>query len=145
MIGILIIAHGSLGESLMECAKHVMGKEPQQLAFLAVNNNDDLNSVLPKAQALVAELNSGQGVLVLSDMYGATPCNTVGKLLQPGIVEGVAGVNLPMLVRTMNYRNEPLLTLVEKAVSGGREGVVHFNRENCDRYDQGMNQKSKPI
>lgn len=136
MIGILIIAHGSLGNSLMECAKHVMGKEPLQMAHLAVNNDDDLGSVLPQAQAMVKELNSGDGVLVLSDMYGATPCNTVGKLLQPGVVEGVAGVNLPMLVRTMNYRNVPLLTLVEKAVSGGREGVVHFSREGCDRYTQ---------
>jgi len=135
MIGILIIAHGSLGNSLMECAKHVMGKEPQQMAYLAVNNDDDLGSVLPQAQAMVKELNSGDGVLVLSDMYGATPCNTVGKLLQPGVVEGVAGVNLPMLVRTMNYRNVPLLILVQKAVSGGREGVVHFNREGCDRYN----------
>jgi len=135
MIGILIIAHGSLGSSLMECAKHVMGKEPQQMAYLAVNNDDDLGSVLPQAQAMVKELNSGDGVLVLSDMYGATPCNTVGKLLQPGVVEGVAGVNLPMLVRTMNYRNVPLLILVQKAVSGGREGVVHFNREGCDRYN----------
>lgn len=137
MIGILIIAHGSLGKSLMECAKHVMGKEPPQLAYLAVNNNDDLGSVLPQAQAMVKELNSGEGVLVLSDMYGATPCNTVGRLLQPGIVEGVAGVNLPMLVRTMNYRHVPLLELVEKAVSGGREGVVHFSREGCDRYTPG--------
>lgn len=137
MIGILIIAHGSLGKSLMECAKHVMGKEPPQLAYLAVHNDDDLGSVLPQAQALVKELNSGEGVLVLSDMYGATPCNTVGKLLQAGVVEGVAGVNLPMLVRTMNYRHVPLLELVEKAVSGGREGVVHFNREGCDRYTPG--------
>ncbi|HSI43183.1 MAG TPA: PTS fructose transporter subunit IIA [Methylotenera sp.] len=137
MIGILIIAHDSLGGSLMECAKHVMGKEPMQMAYLAVNNDDDLGSVLPQAQSMVKELNSGDGVLVLSDMYGATPCNTVGKLLQPGIVEGVAGVNLPMLVRTMTYRHEPLLTLVEKAVSGGREGVVHFSREGCDRYNAG--------
>ena len=136
MIGILIITHGSLGESLMACAKHVIGKDPEQLAFLAVSNHDDPAILLPKAQTLVANLNSGDGVLVLSDMYGATPCNMVGKLLQPGLVEGVAGVNLPMLLRTMTYRHEPLLTLVDIAVSGGREGVVHFNKENCDRYDQ---------
>jgi PTS system ascorbate-specific IIA component len=136
MIGILIIAHDSLGESFMACAKHVMGKEATQLAFLAVSNHDDLNSLLPKAQALIATLNSGEGVLVLSDMYGATPCNIVGKLLQPGIVEGVAGMNLPMLIRTMTYRHEPLLVLVEKAISGGREGVVHFSQESCQRYEQ---------
>lgn len=134
MIGILIMAHGSLGNSLLECAKHVVGKEPQQLAVLAVSNEDDPSRVLPQALALIDELNSGEGVLVLSDMYGATPCNIVGKLLQPGMVEGVAGVNLPMLIRTITYRNEPLATLIEKAVSGGREGVVHFSRESCQRY-----------
>jgi len=135
MIGILIIAHGSLGESMLDCAKHVWGKEPQQLASLAVSIHDDPNVLLQKANALVAALNSGDGVLVLSDMYGATPCNIVGKLLDPGVVEGIAGVNLPMLIRTITYRQEPLMTLIEKAVSGGREGVVHFNRESCERYD----------
>ena len=135
MIGILIIAHGSLGDTLLECARHVVGKAPQQLAFLAVSSDDDPTKALPNALALVAELNSGDGVLVLSDMYGATPCNIVGKLLQPGVVEGVAGINLPMLIRTINYQHESLQTLIEKAVSGGREGVVHFNRESCERYD----------
>lgn len=136
MIGILIITHGNLGESLLKCVNHVMGKELQQLAFLSVNNSDDPNGLLLKAQALVDTLNSGEGVLVLSDMYGATPCNIVSKLLQPGLVEGIAGVNLPMLVRTMTYRHEPLMTLVEKAISGGREGVVHFDRERCEQYTQ---------
>lgn len=135
MIGILIIAHGSLGESLMECAKHVIGNEPRQVAFLAVANQDDPMDLLPKAQAMIAKLNEGDGVLVLSDMYGATPCNIVSKLLSPGIVEGVAGVNMPMIVRTMTYRHESLMALVEKAVSGGREGVVHFSRDNCDRFE----------
>ncbi|MDP2231894.1 PTS sugar transporter subunit IIA [Methylotenera sp.] len=134
MIGILIIAHGSLGESLKECAKHVIGNEPRQLAFLAVNTDDDPNKLLPKAQALVLELDHGDGVLVLSDMYGATPCNIVSKLLVPGKIEGVAGVNMPMIVRTMTYRHESLMALVEKAISGGREGVVHFDRDRCDRY-----------
>jgi len=134
MIGILIIAHDSLGESLMECAKHVIGNEPRQVAFLAVTNQDDPNELVPVAQALVNKLNEGEGVLILSDMYGATPCNIVSKLLLPGIVEGVAGVNMPMIVRTMTYRHESLMALVEKAVSGGREGVVHFNRDHCDRY-----------
>jgi PTS system mannose-specific IIA component len=134
MIGILIMAHGSLGNSLLECAQHVVGKEQSQLAVMSVSNVDDPNRVLPEALALIDTLNSGEGVLVLSDMYGATPCNIVGKLLQPGLVEGVAGVNLPMLIRTINYRHEPLAILIEKAVSGGREGVVHFSRESCQRY-----------
>lgn len=136
MIGILIIAHGNFGESLLDCAKHIMGEAPPQLAALAVSRHDDQNNLLPHALELIAQLNSGNGVLVLSDMYGATPCNIVSKLLQSGSVEGVAGVNLPMLIRTLTYRNEPMQSLIEKAISGGREGVVHFNRDICERYDQ---------
>ena len=135
MIGMLIIAHGGFGESLLECAKHVIGNEPRQVAYLAVTNHDDPDHLLPVAQNLVAKLNEGDGVLVLSDMYGATPCNIVSKLLIPGVVEGVAGVNMPMIVRTMTYRHESLMALVEKAVAGGREGVVHFSRECCERYE----------
>lgn len=136
MIGILIITHGTLGDSLLDCANHMLGKASPQLASLAVSSKDDPNGVVPKAMALVAKVNSGDGVLVLSDMYGATPCNIVTQILQPGVVEGVAGVNLPMLVRVMTYRHEPLLVLVDKALSGGREGVVAFDRESCDRFDQ---------
>ncbi|HEY9268500.1 MAG TPA: PTS sugar transporter subunit IIA [Methylotenera sp.] len=136
MIGILIITHGTLGDSLLECANHMLGKTPPQIASLAISSKDDPNTIIPKAIKLVANVNSGDGVLVLSDMYGATPCNIVTQILQPGIVEGVAGVNLPMLVRVMTYRHEPLLVLVDKALSGGREGVVAFDRESCERFDQ---------
>lgn len=132
MIGILIIAHGSLGESLIQCASHVMGKRPTQLEFLAVSTQDDPSELLPKAQAMVAHLDDGHGVLVLSDIYGATPCNMVTKLVSQEGVAGVAGVNLPMLVRVLNYRQEPLDTCIDKAITGGREGVVHFTSAGCN-------------
>jgi PTS system mannose-specific IIA component len=135
MIGILVIAHGTLGESLIHCASHVMGTRPPLMRQLGVGTHDDPTSLLPQAQRLVKELDEGQGVLILSDIYGATPCNMVSKLLEPGRVEGVAGVNLPMLVRALTYRNESMERLVEKALSGGREGVVHFTEETCKHHD----------
>ena len=135
MIGILIIAHGTLGESLIHCASHVMGARPPLLQQLGVGTHDDPAAMLPLGQRMVKELDEGQGVLILSDIYGATPCNMVGKLLKPGHVEGVAGVNLPMLVRALTYRNESLELLVEKALSGGRDGVIHFTEEACKHHD----------
>jgi PTS system ascorbate-specific IIA component len=134
MIGILIIAHGSLGESLISCASHVLGKTPPQLACFAVDTNDDPTDLLPQAQIVLENLNTGKGVIVLSDMYGATPCNLVTKLLLPSHVEGVAGVNLPMLVRVLNYRDKPMKTCIEKALSGGRDGVVHFTKTGCEHH-----------
>lgn len=136
MIGILIIAHGSLGESLLNCVSHVLGKIPPQIGYFAVGSDIDPADLLPQALQMVAQLNTGSGVIILSDMYGATPCNLVTKLLAPNHVEGVAGVNLPMLVRVLNYRDKPLKTCVEKALSGGRDGVVHFTKTGCDHPDK---------
>jgi PTS system mannose-specific IIA component len=126
MVGILIIAHGTLGESLIHCASHVLNKRPPRLRQLGVTAQDDPLLMLPQARALVKELDDGSGVLILSDMYGGSPSNIAAKLLIPGRVEGVAGVNLPMLIRALTYREKPLATLMMKAVSGGCEGVLRI-------------------
>lgn len=133
MIGILIIAHGTLGESFIHCASHVMGSTPPLLKKLGVSVHDDPVDLLPKARDLVRELNSEGcgGVLVLSDIFGATPCNIVGQILEAGFVEGVAGVNLPMLIRALAYRNLPLDALVEKVMEGGSAGIIHVTRDIC--------------
>lgn len=131
MIGILIIAHGNLGESLIHCASHVFGGHPPHLAQLGVGLHDEPSILAPQLQEMVQQLDQGQGVLVLSDMYGATPCNICCRLMEPGKLEVVAGVNLPMLVRVLTYRNEALSVLVEKAISGGRDGVIEVSKEAC--------------
>jgi PTS system ascorbate-specific IIA component len=126
MVGILIITHGTLGESLIHSASHVMCGRPAQLVQIGVGMHDDPQVVLPQAIKLLRSLDDGAGVLILSDVYGATPSNIACKLLVPGRVEGVAGINLPMLVRALTYRNEPLKTVVAKAISGGIEGVMQM-------------------
>ncbi len=124
MIGILIITHGTLGESLIHCASHVLNKRPPRLRQLGVTAQDDPALLLPQARALVKELDAGDGVIILTDMYGGTPSNIAAKLIAPGKVEGVAGVNLPMLIRVLTYRDRSLDVIMTKAVSGGCEGVV---------------------
>ncbi len=124
MIGIFLITHGSLGESLVQCACHVLNKRPQQIVQLGVSSQDDPLDVFPLAQDMMRLIDTGEGVLLLTDIFGATPSNIALKLLQPGRVEGVAGVNLPMLLRALTYREKDMETLVTRAVSGGRDGVT---------------------
>ena len=124
MIGILIITHDTLGESLIHCACHVLNKRPPRLQQLGVTAQDDPAMLLPRAGALVRELDAGDGVLILTDIYGGTPSNMASKLLQPGKVEAVAGVSVPMLIRVLTYRDRDLSTLVTKAITGGCEGVM---------------------
>lgn len=126
MIGILVIAHGTLGESLVHCAAHVLNKRPPRLRQLGVTAQDDPLLLVPQARAIVKELDEGDGVLILADMYGGSPSNIAAKLLVPGRVEGVAGVSLPMLIRVLTYRDKPLSTVLTKAVSGGCEGVIRI-------------------
>jgi PTS system ascorbate-specific IIA component len=126
MIGFLIVSHGAFGESLIHSASHVLGKRPLFLRQLGLTVHDDPEAILPVAEDLIRFLDQGEGVLVLTDIYGATPANIACRLLKPGRVEGIAGVNLPMLIRALTYRNEPLASVIEKAVSGATEGVTRM-------------------
>ena len=124
MIGILLITHGTLGESLIQTAIHVLNKRPARLKQLGVTAQDDPLLLLPQARALVEEVDSGGGVLILTDMYGGSPSNVSAKLIVPGKVDAVAGVSLPMLIRALTYREKSLELMVTKAISGGCEGVM---------------------
>jgi mannose PTS system EIIA component len=127
MVGILIVGHGAFGEALLHSCSHVLGARPSLVAQLDVSMHDDPEAVLPRARSLLAKVDAGDGVLVLTDVLGATPSNIAARLLVRGKVEGVAGASLPMLIRALTYRDEPLATVVDKAVSGGCEGVVRMN------------------
>lgn len=125
MIGIFLITHGTLGESLIQCACHVLNKRPQQIAQLGVSAQDDPLDVLPLARSMLGWVNNGAGVLLLTDIYGATPSNIAAKLIVPDKAELVAGVNLPMLLRVLTYRDRDMQTLVKRAVAGACDGVLH--------------------
>ena len=124
MIGILLITHASFGESMIQNICHVLNKRPPLIAQLGVAAQDDPLDILPLARLLLKEVNCGEGVLVMTDVFGATPGNLALKLLDPGHVEGIAGLSLPMLLRALTYREKGMETMVQKAISGAHDGVV---------------------
>ncbi|WP_332672125.1 PTS sugar transporter subunit IIA [Aromatoleum sp.] len=126
MIGIFLITHGSLGESLIQCACHVLDRRPAQTVQLGVSAQDDPDDLLPLARQMLGWADNGNGVLVLTDMFGATPSNVAAKLVDAGRIEAIAGVNLPMLLRVLTYRERDMQTLIQRALSGGCDGVVHI-------------------
>ena len=131
MIGVLIVTHGEIGTALLHSASQILGSPPPQVATLSVWRQDDPDDLVLRAQELLQGIDDGEGVLVLTDIFGATPGNVVSRLLQDGRIEGVSGVSLPMLLRILSKRNGPLSAIVQRALSGGAEGVVHMNSDRC--------------
>jgi len=126
MIGILLITHGTFGESLIQNVCHVLNKRPPLIGQLGIAAQDDPLDMLPFARMRLKEVDGGDGVLIMTDMLGATPSNLGLKLLVPGRVEGIAGVSLPMLLRVLTYRKSSMEIVLQKAISGGHDGVIYL-------------------
>ena len=126
MIGILLITHGGYGEALVQNVCHVLNKRPAQLIQLGMTAQDDPLDLLPMAREMLALVDKGEGVLVLTDIFGASPANLALKLLERGRVEGLTGVNMPMLLRALTYRDKGMETLIVRARDGGRDGILNM-------------------
>jgi PTS system ascorbate-specific IIA component len=123
MVGILLITHAPLGRAFIEAVTHVYKDPPQRVEALDVIADQDPAEVLSIARDAIKRINDGSGVLVLTDVLGATPANCTQSLCIPGEIEVIAGVSLPMLLRAISYRNNTLETLTEMALTGGQKGV----------------------
>jgi PTS system ascorbate-specific IIA component len=123
-VGVLLLTHESMGPALVSAARHVLGRLPLSVDVQEVAPNADPDQTLRDAAARARELDHGDGVLVLSDLYGATPCNVANRLPKLGVhMHCVSGLNLPMLLRVLNYPEQSLDELAETAATGGRGGI----------------------
>jgi len=123
--GILLVTHNGLGDSFVDCVRHVLGEAPPNLKVLSVLASDDPQLKLVEGQALIKQLDTG-GVLILADVFGATPSNIGRQLCHAEHVMGVAGLNLPMLLRVVCSTDKPLTELAQIAVEGGRECIIRM-------------------
>lgn len=128
----MIVTHERIASAIADTAINLFGRCPLPLRVLPISGDCDLDQVLTQARAFLEELDHGQGVLILTDFYGSTPSNVAKSLVDPIRVWMVSGINLPMLVRVMNYPSLALPELAEKAASGGRDGVLVCKGEECE-------------
>ncbi|GBQ85293.1 MULTISPECIES: PTS sugar transporter subunit IIA [Gluconobacter] len=124
MIGLMLITHGRLGDVLLETLVHVVGPQTQ-VGVVGVADDDDPAMLRPAAERLLQRLDTGDGVLVLTDIFGSSPSNLALSLREPGHVEVVSGVNVPMLVKLAKTRRDlDLAGCVEKATMAGRKYIA---------------------
>ncbi len=127
MNALLIIAHAPLANALRQCALHVFPDCGPGVAAIDVQPNLSPEETLAAARIAMEQLTHSpqvKGVLVLTDIFGATPSNVAQKLVDGVRSRLITGVNLPMLLRSVSYRHEPLEALVSRAVVGGTQGVM---------------------
>jgi PTS system ascorbate-specific IIA component len=123
-VGVLLLTHEAMGAALVQTARHILGRIALPMDSFAVPPGSDIDAALRDAAARVRALDRGEGVLVLTDVYGATPSNIGEKLRGLGCdVRRVSGLNLPMLLRVLNYPEQDLSELAQTASSGGRTGI----------------------
>jgi PTS system ascorbate-specific IIA component len=123
MNGILVIAHEPLASALRQCVLHVFPDAAPNVAALDVPAQQAPEVTLEQARRVIAQLGAPH-TLVLTDIFGATPCNVASKLIDGVHTRLVTGVNLPMLLRAVSYRHESLDALVSRAMLGGTQGVI---------------------
>lgn len=128
-VGILLVTHDDIGASLLFSLEQMFGNSlPMPVKNLPIRQDYNPLTFCYHAEEVCASIDQGDGVLVLTDLFGATPCNIACSLIQTYRVRIVAGVNFPMLVKIMSYPTTDLDTLANKALSGGCQGVVDVNK-----------------
>jgi PTS system ascorbate-specific IIA component len=124
MIGVLIVSHEPLGTALLHCTRHIFGRMPPQLAALDVIPDEDPDQALHAGRELIKRINDGSGVVVLTDLFGATPARIAARLAEPQRVAVIAGVNLPLLVKALTHRRGPLDDVARRLLEGVRDSIV---------------------
>lgn len=123
-VGLLFLSHDGIGSSILGTAMQMIDDCPFKTKLLTVEQDSDPDELIAHTRILIEELDSGEGVLILTDLYGPTPSNIATACAKNAYVCAVAGLNLSMLIKVMNYPDLSLSELADKAVSGGQQGIA---------------------
>lgn len=122
MIGIVIVAHGTLADAFLSVAEHVVGRQDNAVA-VAIGPADDLHAKQAEIDAAIAKVDSGGGVVLVTDMFGGTPSNLALGAMSDDRIEVVYGANLPLLIKLAKSREKPLAVAVSQALEAGRKYI----------------------
>ena len=124
MIGIVLVTHSTLGQSLIETAEFILGSKPEDVVFVSINVKENVDELHAKILNAIKKVDKKQGVLILTDMFGGTPSNLSYSFLEDGKIEVISGVNLPLLIRAVGLQNETDLgKIAQSLVASGKQSI----------------------
>ncbi|THB73571.1 MAG: PTS fructose transporter subunit IIA [Gammaproteobacteria bacterium] len=130
-VGVLIVTHNNSGKELLGCCNSIFGEAPLAIEAIGVSSKDCADKAQEKIINSIERLDDGDGVLLITDLYGATPCNISIKVMQsmPNKIKIITGINLQMVLKTFNYFDLELEQLAAKVLFGGSNGINLINKE----------------
>ena len=129
MNGIIILTHNDIGKDLIKCVKIILKKKLSNIFSVNVLPSDNQNNIALKLRGEIAKLKDCNGIIILTDIYGATPCNTAKKFIDKNLIV-VSGLNLNMLLKAITYQDTKLCTLSNKVISGAIQGISIVKKED---------------
>ena len=122
MIGLMIITHGNLALELRSAMEHMIGDQ-NDIEIFSITPEDDIDIQKNNIEKKLKELNQGKGVIILTDVFGGTPSNLALNFLEPGIIEIISGVNLPMLIKICQLRDKDILEVVQEGKNAAQKYI----------------------
>lgn len=130
-VGILLVSHNQIGTELINTARQMLSCSPLPTKVISISLNDNPDKIRQQLHAELKGLDQGNGILIMTDMFGSTPSNIACTVSERDDIRIISGLNLPMLIRVLNYPNLSLNELEQKAITGGQEGIVRSHKTGC--------------
>lgn len=130
-VAILLISHNQIASELINTAQQMLAPYSVATTILSISIDDNPDDIRLKFKQTLHEIDQGDGTLILTDMYGSTPSNIACGVSERHDIRIVSGLNLPMLIRVLNYPHLNLNELEQKAITGGQDGVVSCHHTEC--------------
>ncbi|MBF0219535.1 MAG: PTS fructose transporter subunit IIA [Gammaproteobacteria bacterium] len=130
-VGLIIITHHHVGENMLQMAIETFGNAPLRTGVFSIAASDSRDEVKLRLEHYIKRIDEGDGILVLTDIYGSTPSNLACCLLEQQRIKVISGINLPMLIKVFNYADAPLDELTRYAIQGAHDGIILCNDDVC--------------
>jgi len=131
-VGILLVSHNQIGTELINTARQMLSCSPLPTKVISIGINDNTDQIRRQLNEELLGLDQGNGILIMTDMFGSTPSNIACTVSERNDIKVVSGLNLPMLIRVLNYPNLSLNELEQKAITGGQEGIARCHKTGCE-------------
>ncbi len=124
-VALFFISHKGIASNLLTIGEAILQSKNNNLAYLEVTMDADVDAMLKTIDHRLKQLDTQQGLLIITDIYGSTPSNIAQTVANKYHADLISGVNLPMIIRLLNYRDENISSLLKKALDGARNGIQH--------------------